>query len=259
MKLKIIITIFILLIIINYKYECIYFDQLCAEHILRKASFNNTVLFAALSRKYFYQFYNFWIVTVIPNNIPNIVIITFDEETYLFAQKKSNYVLKYNIKINQTRDIVFMDKNYITVTLSKINICKYLLELKYSVFIIDPDIVLFKNPFPFITSLERYDIIYQAETSISRVICTGFVFYRYSEKMKYFFKYLINDKEFVLGKISFEQVYITNKIYTNKFNFSLFKLPMESYLSGWTLFKNGIFFQEDLIQCILINISIICR
>lgn len=237
-----------------YKQDCIFFYNSCSIQVLREASIDNTVIFLILSRKFIYQFYNFWIVTVIPNKLTNIVIITFDEESYLFSKRNSKYVLKYNLQINQTEDIVFFNKDYLQVTRSKIFICKYILDLNISLFLIDPDITLFKSPFPYIFSLKEYDIIAQDEAPHLRQISNGFVLYRSNEKMILFFKNLTEDKEFISGKVAFEQGHISDKLFSNQFNLSYYKLPLENYVSGWKLLSSGFFFQEDLKECIYIII-----
>lgn len=232
------------------KEDCIYFYNSCSIEVLKEASIDHTVFFLTLSQKFILQFYNFWIVTVIPNKLTNIVIITFDQQSFLFSKQKSKYVLKYNFELNQTEEIAFMNKDYLHVTRSKIFICKYILDLNLSVFVIDPDIVLFKNPFPYILSLKEYDVVAQGETPFFRDINNGFVLYRNNEKMKLFFKNLTEDKAFLCGNISFEQGYINDRLFLHQFNLSIHKLHLENYLSGWKLIMGGIFFHEDLRKCI---------
>lgn len=233
-----------------YQQHCIFLYNSCSIKVLREASTDNTVIFLILSRKFIFQFSNFWVVTVIPNKLTNIVIITFDEESYLFSKQKSKYVLKYNLQINQTEDIVFLNKDYLKVTTSKIVICKYILDLNFSVFVIDPDIVLFKNPFPYILSIKRYDIIAQGETPFFKDISNGFVLYKNNENMKLFFKNLTEDKVFISGKVAFEQGYINDRLFSHQFNLSIYKLPLENYLSGWKLIMSGIFYMDDMLKCI---------
>lgn len=63
------------------------------------------------------------------------------------------------IKMNQRDDIVFLNKDYIQLTRSKIYICKYIFDLNLSIFDIDQDIALFKNPFHCILSAKIYQNI----------------------------------------------------------------------------------------------------
>lgn len=233
-----------------YTINCVYFKSFCVIQVLKEISISNIVICITLSRKFEFQFYNFWDSTIVKYKITNVLIIAFDEQSYIFSKKKSKYVLKYNIQINQTKDIVFMNKDYLQVTRSKIFISRYILELNYSIFIIDPDIYLFKNPFPYIFSLQKYDIICQGETPFLKDINNGFVLYRNNIKIKHFFENLTENIAFVSGKISFEQGYINDKLFSNQFNLSLLKLPLEKYLSGYQLLKCGIFFQNDLLKCI---------
>lgn len=244
-------------IIINKSNEstCDYFYSSCAINILKESAVDNTVIFLTLSNKFISQFYNFWIVSVLSNKLTNLVIITFDEKSYTFSKEKSKNVLKYNIKMNQTDDIVFLNEDYIQVTRSKIYICKYILDLNLSVFVIDPDIALFKNPFHFILSAKNYDIVAQYETPFERAINNGFVLYRSNEKMKSFFKILTEDKKFISGKIKFEQGHINNKLLSNRYNISLYLLPLENFMSGWKLLREGIFFPDDIKKCIIILLT----
>lgn len=70
--------------------------------------------------------------------------------------------------------------------------------------------------------------------------------YRSNERIKYFFKNLTEDKAYANGSIVFEQGYINEKLISGLFNISIYKLPLDNFMSGWKLQDKGIYFNSDL-------------
>lgn len=52
----------------------------------------------------------------------------------------------------------------------------FILQNNYSVFVIDSDIALFKNPLSIILSHNNYDIVAQQELPNKKTICAGFMY-----------------------------------------------------------------------------------
>jgi hypothetical protein len=55
----------------------------------------------------------------------------------------------------------------------KLDILYDLVSKKFKVFYIDSDVLLFKNPIPYLSSLTGYDVIAQRDASL----CSGFLFF----------------------------------------------------------------------------------
>lgn len=70
--------------------------------------------------------------------------------------------------------------------------------------------------------------------------------YRSNERIKYFFKNIADNKAFANGSITFEQGYINEKLISGLFNISIYKLPLDNFMSGWKLQDKGIYFNSDL-------------
>lgn len=75
--------------------------------------------------------------------------------------------------------------------------------------------------------------------------------------MKYFFKELTQAKDFLNGKITFDQGYINDNINSGKYNISVFYLPVNQFLSGWVMLRvYGLYFQEDIVNSIILLLYI---
>lgn len=184
-----IINIFIILFLLFYKlienmsnfnfnyHDCEYLYSSCSNKVLEKVSVDNTIIFTTLSRKFIPQFHNFWLISAVPTKFINILVITYDDESYIFSKKSTQYVLKYNVNVNQTdKDVVYLNRVYTILTRSKIMLCRYFVDLNYSVIVLDTDTTLFKNPLPFMLPIKDFDIIAQAETPYIKDVNNGLMY-----------------------------------------------------------------------------------
>lgn len=57
---------------------------------------------------------------------------------------------------------------------------------------------------------------------------------------------MTEDKAYANGSIVFEQGYINEKLISGLFNISIYKLPLDNFMSGWKLQDKGIYFNSDL-------------
>lgn len=56
-----------------------------------------------------------------------------------------------NVVINQTEELIFMNKDYLKIVFSRIQMINTILLYGFSVIITDLDIYLFKNPISYVT------------------------------------------------------------------------------------------------------------
>lgn len=155
---------------------CEYFFSDCSLSVFAKASVQNVVIMTTLSKKFIPQFYNFWLVSATKIGFTNIVIVAYDIESYLFSKKLSKYVLKNKQLINQSDEVVFINKDYVKVIMSRMLLTKYILDKNFSVFVIDTDIILFKNPLPLVLSHNDYDVVSHKEDPNTNDVCCGFMY-----------------------------------------------------------------------------------
>lgn len=147
---------FLILFTLNYYYfssvnsKCLYIYSPCSKELFKKAITDNTVIITAVSRKFITQIYNFWISSALPNNFTSIFFISSDYFTYNYCKSFTKNVLLGENIINQKDDIVFMNHDYVKITVSRLKMIYYLLKMKFMVLVIDLDIYLFKNPLPYL-------------------------------------------------------------------------------------------------------------
>lgn len=122
----------------------------CAKSFLKNALSNNIVVITAVSNKYMIQIKNYWITSAIPNNFTNIVFIASDIIIYNYCKSFTKYVLMGNFIINQTEDIVFLNKEFKRITFSRLDMIFRILSFGYSVLLTDLDIYLYRNPIPYV-------------------------------------------------------------------------------------------------------------
>lgn len=60
--------------------------------------------------------------------------------------------------------------------MTRMLLINYILENNFSVFVIDSDIALFKNPLPLVLLHSNYDIVAQKELPNKKDICAGFMY-----------------------------------------------------------------------------------
>lgn len=82
-------------------------------------------------------------------------------------------------------------------------------------------------------------------------------YYNSNERVKFFFKNLTKAKDFVNGKITFDQGYINENINSGKYNISVLCLPINQFLSGYVMMSYGLYFYEDIVDSIFIFSSYI--
>lgn len=104
------------------------------------------------------------------------MVIAYDLKSFSFTKKLTTNVLKNNMLINQTEEVKFLNKDYVKVIMSRMMLINFILSRKYSVFVFDTDIVLFKNPLPYLLHYSQYDIIAQKELPHRNIICCGFMY-----------------------------------------------------------------------------------
>lgn len=133
------IILIIKLVYIEKEILCDNLFKSCANTFLKDALSNNIVVITAASNKYMIQIKNYWITSAIPNNFTNIVFIASDIIIYNYYKSFTKYVLMGNNIINQTEDIVFLNKDFKRITFTR-----------SSVLLTDLDIYLYRNPIPYV-------------------------------------------------------------------------------------------------------------
>lgn len=166
------IILFILTILFTkYNEICDNLYKPCSKLFLKRALYNNVIILSIVSKKYIIQINNYWLSSVIPTKLTNIVFIASDYFTYKYCKKFTKYVFMGKITVNQTQNVKFMNKDFIKITLSRLEIIYWILLFGYSVLVNDIDIYLFKNPIPFVLQYEE-DIV--ASVDIPTKINVGF-------------------------------------------------------------------------------------
>lgn len=148
---KLLFFLFIFLFINIFKSSvCVYLFSACSKYHIINASKNNTVVISAVSSKYIDQIQNFWLSSAIPNNFTSIIFIASDFISYKFCKSITKNSFVGETIVNQKEDAKFMSKDHVKITVSRLKMIHFILSLKISVFVIDLDIYLFKNPLPYI-------------------------------------------------------------------------------------------------------------
>lgn len=122
----------------------------CAKHLLDRIAKNNIITVSSVSMKFIVQIKNFWITSAIPNKFTNILFIANDYTTFNYCKTFTEYVLMGKLIINQTDDIVFMNKDYTKIMISRWEIIIEILLYGYCILINDLDIYFYKNPISFL-------------------------------------------------------------------------------------------------------------
>lgn len=123
----------------------------CAKALLREASSNNIIVLSVVSNKFIIQIKNYWITSAIPNKFTNILFLATDTIAYSYCRSFTKYVMMGNVVINQTEELIFMNKDYLKIVFSRIQMINTILLYGFSVIITDLDIYLFKNPISYVT------------------------------------------------------------------------------------------------------------
>ena len=138
----------------------------------------------------------------------------------LFSQQQNQKPLDF---INQGSSSFYL------ISLFKFSVIRYLLNNHLNVLYSDSDIILFKNPIPYLQSLKTQSIVFQQDTTL----CTGFFFAKSNPFSISLFDQALNVINITRGCDQHSMM----KVY-HKHNLKPYLLPNQQFCSGLVFFSS---------------------
>ena len=216
---------------------------------LIKHSTNNTIILSFVDMAFSEMAINLY--------FSSIKYLEIDNYLFVCSSHKVAQVLElYNIKVvtlwNNSKPLGPSDFNteeFGKKAIRKVIVSLLALELGYKVLFMDADIILFKNPFPYI-SCNQCDILFQPEQPHGD-INSGFYFAFPTEQIKKLFSTVIERKDCW----KYEEQHCLS-ITANELKIKKVLLPYQLFQSGLVFFNNGhrmFAFDNPCETCVLVH------
>ena len=145
------------------------------ETVIRSQELNHTIVLYCTDSGYINLFLNAYYASNL-HNYKNLVVTCFDRSCYRTLSALNISVAILNIgsdtSVNTNTASTWGTKAFQNKVQWKLVMLMRALATNVRVLYIDSDIILLKNPFPYLNSIRGYDIISQKDTTI----CSGFMY-----------------------------------------------------------------------------------
>lgn len=212
------------------------------EAVIRKQVFNNSIMVYLTDSGYLTLFLNAYYVSNL-RNYPNVVVVCQDRPCYIKLKKIGIAVALLNAKnvYHVKSDVAssFGTQAFIDKVQWKFIIWKRALKMNIRVLYIDSDIILLKDPFPYLYSLKGYDIIAQRDITL----CSGFMLMNPTPRTK---KAVEKASKMRLNNPKAEDQTSLIRAINAIPNFKLFLLPLHIFSSGGYFFGRHSYYWDPI-------------
>ena len=201
---------------------------------IARYSKNNTIFLMLVDSGYFNQFLNAYYVGNL-KQYDNLLVVCLDTKSCSKLSKMKIHSVFLSDQTASTEEYTVEKSPLFTKKMqNKLNIIYIALLNGYNVFYMDSDIILFKNPFPYLYSIKSYDMLVQKDA----YICSGFMFI-YSKKST------IDLLKLAISYQEDDQLAIIHA-HKQKKNVDLYFLPTDTFTNGKIFWSNHSFYWDPI-------------
>lgn len=224
----------------NVSARVFHYEEL--ETVIQRKALNKSILLFCTDSGYINLFLNTYYASQL-KDYGNLVVTCFDRHCYRTLSDLNIPVAILNIadndSINTKTASTWGTKAFQNKVQWKLVMLMRALDLNITVLYVDSDIILLKNPFPYLNSIQGYDLIAQKDTTI----CSGFMYLHPTNITKA----LINKAAILRPKL--ENAGDQKAILTAVREFPTIKtflLPIELFSSGENFFDTHSYYWDPI-------------